>query len=239
MRAYFFRKIYLSLVVFFSLLICYLIIATIWAFANTSVILNELSNKNTISLGLLTQSQIEVILAVEDPNFYNHSGVDIFTHGQGLTTISSSLARDFYLKYQTLEGSAGIFQSLYKSVWNCCKKIDLGRDVMAMVLDFKLSKEQILHYFLSNVYMGKFNNIEVYGLHNAASTYFNKSVQELTQRELIKLVAMMKAPDRYSISSVIKENDASTARWKRIERLINGECSPSGWLDTDYKSCSY
>ena len=228
---HYFLKILLSIFLF---LIVYMLIAGVWAYHVTDDIVEHFETRPLTDLAEYRSSQLAIIIAVEDPTFYDHIGIDAFTPGQGMTTITSSLARDFYLKTTTLDGFQGILQSFYQIIWNCCSKVDLGRDAMAIALQLKINKDKILQYFLSNVYLGRMHEKEVIGFDQAANTYFDKTIPELSLGETIQLVAMFKAPDDYSIHFHKKNNQN---RSLRIHRLINGQCEPSEWFDTLYKSC--
>ena len=54
----------------------------------------------------LSEEQLRILLAVEDPNFFSHSGIDLSTPGAGLTTITQALAKRLYFE-QFQPGLAG------------------------------------------------------------------------------------------------------------------------------------
>ena len=153
---------------------------------------------------------------------------------RSLTTITGSLAREIFLSGKELIGVRGFFQSFYKAVFACCKKIDFGRDVMALVLDKHLSKEQQLQLFISSVYMGQHNRKAVIGLTDAANAYFNKKFSDLSKEEFVTLIAMIKAPNFYHPVNGAKQLES---RVFRINSILAGTCKPSGWFDTEYERC--
>ena len=122
------RALWLPLV-----LAAYLLIGACWAWLNADVLLKPVPAE---SRALLSERQTAILLRVEDPDFFTHSGLSA-AKGQGLATISSALARDLFLYGERLDGMAGALQSLYRGVFDCCKRIDLGRDVMALVVNAK------------------------------------------------------------------------------------------------------
>ena len=210
----------------------YLVVAACWA-SLTVVELLPMSATNSDEL-LLTKQQVEILLKIEDPTFYNHIGVDL-SPGQGLTTITSSLARDIFLSDKKLKGVRGGFQSFYSAVFACCKTFDFGRDVMALVLNNHLSKEKQLQLYISTVYMGQNNGKGVVGLSSAASAYFNKNLSDLSKEEYIILVAMLDAPNYYH---PIKGAEQLKSRVSKIKSILSGGCKPKGWLDTKYDHCN-
>ncbi|MDN4037920.1 transglycosylase domain-containing protein [Massilia sp. YIM B02443] len=212
------------------LLAAYLLTAASWAWLNADALLKQVSAE---SRTLLTERQTAILLRVEDPNFLTHSGLSV-AKGQGLATISSALARDLFLYGERLDGAAGALQSLYRVVFNCCKRIDLGRDVMALVVDAKLSKAQQLALYAGSVYMGTHDGAQVQGLPDAALRYVDKPLAQLNEQEFIGLVAMIKAPNQYHPSKAPVEHARRAAR---IAALVAGQCQPDGWLDTSFDSC--
>lgn len=108
----------------------YLLVAASWAWLNADALLVRVPLE---SRAVLSERQTAILLRVEDPDFFTHPGLSI-APGQGLATISSALARDLFLVGERLDGVAGAMQSLYRGVFDCCKRIDLGRDVMALVV---------------------------------------------------------------------------------------------------------
>lgn len=210
----------------------YLIIVGVWA----SLSVNELLPKSTTSNEQLslTEQQIAILLKIEDPRFYDHVGIDL-SLGQGLTTITSSLARDIFLSGKDLDGVKGGFQSFYRAVFACCKKFDFGRDVMALVLNKHLSKEDQFQLYISTVYIGQSNGKGVIGLSAAANAYFNKNLSDLSQEEFITLVAMLDAPNYFH---PVKGAEQLRSRVSKIKSILSGACKPKGWLDTKYEHCS-
>jgi len=222
-------KVLLGIAVALSI---YLSITAIWASLIVSDVLPEVTKSNKQSL--LTIEQEKILLKIEDPTFYEHAGLDI-SEGQGLTTITSSVARNVFLFGENLSGAAGSFQSLYRGVFKCCKRIDLGRDIMALVLNQNLSKEQQLQLFVSSSYMGGYKGRQIKGFPAAASSYFKKSLSDITEDEFITLVAMLKAPNYFHPTKGAKQ---LKTRVSSIKKILAGTCKPRGWLDTEYKYCA-
>lgn len=221
------RKVVLALLVFMS---AYLCVAAVWAWASFD---DAIAGAPAANRSPLSQRQTAILLRVEDPAFFQHAGLSV-GKGQGFATITSALARDVYLQGEQLDGAKGVLQRFYRSVFYCCKKIDLGRDVMALVLDANLSKDAQLALYTSNVYMGTHGGEQVKGLEAAASRYLGKPLVEATDRQFIGLVAMIKAPNQYH---PVKARAAHALRAARIEALLAGQCQPGGWFDTSFDHC--
>lgn len=225
---------YLTLKMSISIILAllgYLAVVYVWALLSVDYLVQEAPTVK--SSYILSSSQADILLKVEDPTFYEHLGLDL-SDGQGLTTITSCLARDVFLFNKKLKGIKGSFQSFYREVFNCCKKIDLGRDVMALVLNQNLTKEQQLTLYVSNSYMGGSNGKEIIGLPAAANEYFNKTISELTDHEFTVLVAMLKAPNYFHPHKGVNN---LKDRVDKIKKIIAGTCKPDGWFDTKYEHC--
>ncbi len=128
-------------------------------------------------------------VAIEDRRFYDHEGFDprgmaraaavLLEKGgrvtQGASTITQQLARDLYLTQdQTVERKA--------------KEI-----VIAVQLEQKYSKNQLLGMYLSRVNFGA-----AYGLEAASRRYFNKSPAKLSIKEAAMLAGVLKSPTHYN-----------------------------------------
>jgi penicillin-binding protein 1A len=128
-------------------------------------------------------------VAIEDRRFYHHFGfdpvgmvrvvfVDLSRHrfAQGASTITQQLARNLFLSPdQTIRRKV---QELILAVW----------------LETKFSKKEILSLYLNRVYFGA----GAYGIEAAAQRYFNTPASKLTVGEAALLAGLMKGPSRYS-----------------------------------------
>ena len=158
----------------------------------------------------LTPRQLEILLKVEDPHFFEHGGVDFSTPGAGITTITQGLVKHLYFD-QFKPGLAKIKQTL----------------IAAFVLDPLIPKGVQLRRFINTVYLGKGTS----GFEQAAKIYFHKSFAQLTEDEYIAIVAMIIAPETFNIE---KFPDRNKERANRIKRLISGEYKPRGLFDLYY-----
>lgn len=212
----------------------YLLFVCIWTWLVTPQAIKSATKEERIYLSDLPPDAENIILAVEDPSFYNNVGIDLITPGQGLTTISQSLARDLYIT-KPINGVLGIPQNLFRLFWKYLKSIDLGRDVMALVLNTRVEKKMQLELFLSNVYMGNIQNKPVIGLKSAAKIYIKKELKDLSLNEVIYLTAMMKAPNEFNPKTNISRH---TERVRRIQLLIDKKCQPINLFDSSLKGCA-
>jgi membrane carboxypeptidase/penicillin-binding protein len=213
-----------------ALLAAYLLVVAWWAAAALGEALASLpySGANPLS-----PAQTAILLGVEDPTFFEHPGLSL-AKGQGLATVTSAVARDVLLLDGRISGRKGRLQAFYRAVFKCCKRIDLGRDVMALVLNARLQKSSQLALYTNSVYMGTHEGEQVRGLARAATLYLGKPLAETSDAEFIGLVAMIKAPNTYHPQ---RQPQLHGERARRIAAMLAGRCAPSGWFDTDLDTC--
>ena len=212
-------------------ILVYLVIVGCWAWVSFD---DAVGQATVASDAPLTARQVAILTRVEDPAFFDHAGVSL-AKGQGFATISGAVARDLYLDGADFTGAKGMLQAVYRAVFHCCKRIDLGRDVMAVVVNARLSKERQLALYAGRVYMGTWRSQQLKGLPQAAASYLNKPLGATTDEEFIGLAAMIKAPNQFN---PVSHRDAYAVRVARVRALVRGQCRPAGWFDTALEQCS-
>ena len=158
----------------------------------------------------LTMEQLQAILAIEDPLFFQHSGVDLATPGAGLTTITQAVAKWIY--FERFEpGIQKITQTLYAY----------------FALDPFVSKMDQITLFINLVGLGK----GVKGFHQAAIHYYKKTFDKLSSDEFLSLLAMVIAPKNFNLRDFPQRN---RERVKRMKKVISGEYKPKSLMDIYY-----
>ena len=174
----------------------------------------------TVSVKDLPPHVSQAILAVEDRRFYYHFGIDPL-----------GILRAFGVNVANLgfvQGGSTITQQLAKNLF-LSRERTLKRKVqeamLAIWLETKLTKDEILSAYMNRVYLGS----GAYGVDAAARVYFNKPAKELTVRESATIAGLLKAPSRYSPSS----NPSLSAQRTRVVLKAMEE---AGFIDTaEYK----
>jgi len=131
------------------------------------------------------------IIATEDANFYQHSGIDF-------KGIINAVLADLKIMKPTYGGST-IPQQLIRSTFLSLEKTAERKTreiILSLELDRRYSKEQILEWYLNQVPFGR----NAYGVEAASQAYFRKSVSEISLAEAATLAALIKAPSFYSIN---------------------------------------
>jgi len=131
------------------------------------------------------------IIATEDANFYQHSGIDF-------KGIINAVLADLKIMKPTYGGST-IPQQLIRSTFLSLEKTAERKTreiILSLELDQRYSKEQILEWYLNQVPFGR----NAYGVEAASQAYFRKSVSEISLAEAATLAALIKSPSFYSIN---------------------------------------
>src|SRR6187399_461947 len=137
----------------------------------------------------IPQGMKDAMVSVEDRRFYSHVGVDPL----GLARAVFVSLRDD----QSLRATSTITQQLARNVFlNSNRSIDrkLREAVLAMALEWKFSKQQILELYLNKVYFGG----GAYGIDSASRKFFSHSARDLSTAEAAIIAGLVKAPSRYS-----------------------------------------
>jgi hypothetical protein len=171
-----------------------------------------------VALGSIPERRIRMLLAVEDPGFFHHRGIDFGTPGQGMTTLTQSLAKFLY------------FDRFRPGV----AKLELML-VARFALDRAFTKREQLEVFINYARFGASRGRPVIGFDDAARTFYGRAFQDLTDREYLTLVAMLMAPGRLDPA---RHPEANAERTNRIEALLAGRCRPRGLRDVEYQDCA-
>lgn len=137
----------------------------------------------------------QALMAIEDRRFYSHFGIDIiglmraaYTNYraervvQGGSTITQQLAKNFLM-------TQGLYSPHDRSL-----RRKIQEAIMAVWLEWRFTKDQIMTIYLNRVYFGA----GTYGVDAAAHKYFKKSARQLTVYESAIIAGLLKAPSRYS-----------------------------------------
>jgi penicillin-binding protein 1A len=133
----------------------------------------------------------KAFIAIEDRRFYSHRGVDPLG-------IMRALAADV-LRRGASQGGSTITQQLAKNLFLTQERTITRKAqeaVLALWLEHKFSKPQILELYLNRVYFGA----GAYGVEGAAQRYFAKSARHLTLAEAAMLAGLVQSPSRLAPS---------------------------------------
>ena len=134
---------------------------------------------------------VKAIVSIEDHRFFDHRGVDtIRIMGAALRNLQGKGG---------LQGASTLTQQLIKLTYFSTSTADqtLSRKAqeawLAVQLEQKTTKQEILTYYVNKVYMSNGN----YGMQTAAQNYYGKDLRELSLPQLALLAGMPQAPNQY------------------------------------------
>ena len=133
------------------------------------------------------------VVASEDRRFFHHWGLDLL--GITRATVRNARAR------AVVEGGSTISQQLVKNLFLSHERSVLRKlheAVLALLVEIRYSKEQILEFYLNQIYLGQRGSWSLCGVEEAALYYFNKHVNELSLGEGALLAGVIPAPNRFS-----------------------------------------
>ncbi len=172
-------------------------------------------NREYVTYDELPPKAIEALLAIEDTQFFEHYGVNP-------DAIFRAIIKDIEAG-RFVEGASTITQQLVKNmVLSRQKKLErkIQEVLIALLLETKLSKEEILERYFNQVYFGH----GYYGIKTAALGYFHKPLSNLSLKEIAMLVGLPRAPSFYDPT---KNYDQAI---KRADRVLS-RMHELGWID--------
>lgn len=144
---------------------------------------------DAIPLSDIPPQMIKAVLATEDARFFDHFGVDVI--GTFRAIIQNARANN------VVQGGSSLTQQVAKNLFLSPERT-IRRKVheafLALWLEARLSKQEILKLYLDRSYLGGGN----YGIEAASQFYFGKSVRDITLPEAAMLAGLFKAPTKYA-----------------------------------------
>ena len=173
-----------------------------------------------VPLERLPPHVVQAVLAIEDRRFYAHPGVDLIrTAGAVVTNVRGD--RPY------LVGGSTLTQQLVKNSFLTPEKSytrKLREQVMAVVMERRLTKDQILELYLNDVYLGQRGSFAVHGMAEGARLFFGKDVTNITLPEAATLAGIIQSPAVYSPTR-------NPARARERRNVVLGTMVEAGYLD--------
>ncbi|WP_353206993.1 PBP1A family penicillin-binding protein [Sphingorhabdus sp.] len=142
-----------------------------------------------LTINQLPSEMKDAMVAVEDRRYYMHPGVDPI----GIT-------RSFYARAvqgRWTQGGSTITQQLARNIYLNSNK-EFGRKIreiiLALAMETKFSKDQILELYLNKVYFGG----GAYGIDAASRKFFDHGAENISLAEAAIIAGLVKAPSRYA-----------------------------------------
>lgn len=142
-----------------------------------------------VALDRLPRHLVDAVIAIEDRRFFSHWGID-----------PAGLARAMLANLRagrTSQGGSTLTQQLAKNLFLSTERTfsrKLDEAILALWLEIRLSKREILELYLNRVYFGGGS----YGVEAAAQRFFGKSARNVNVAEAAVIAGLLKAPSKYS-----------------------------------------
>lgn len=153
--------------------------------------------RKVITFADLPPHLIKAITVTEDRAFFEHYGVNI-----------RGIARAAWRRYDGNEdsplanqGGSSITQQLVKNLLltNAPTLERKAKEAfMSVILETRLSKEEIFTLYANQIYLGQQNGVSIYGVGEASSVYFGKDVSQVTLDEAAFIAGIIRSPNRYN-----------------------------------------
>jgi len=172
---------------------------------------------NHVNYYEIPRDLINAVVATEDRKFFEHFGVDV--SGILRATVANLKAG------RTVQGGSTITQQLAKIMFLTSEKKltrKLKEAFLALEIERKYSKQQIITTYLNRVYMGS----GLFGISAAAKYYFAKNIQDLNLYESALLAGLLKSPSRFS-----PNNNKNLSGSRAYQILLN--MHEAGFINSD------
>lgn len=179
----------------------------------SSVTGRERAKRKVVGFNDLPPQLVQAITVTEDRSFFEHYGVNI-----------RGILRAFVRRYEAdpnspiaRQGGSSITQQLVKNLLLSPERTwrrKIAEAYMSVILETRLSKQQIFALYCNQVYLGQQAGFSINGFGEAAGAYFNKDVTNLTLGESALLAGLIRSPNRYN-----PYHDLQTATARRNQVL--------------------
>lgn len=159
--------------------------------------------RRRVALDAIPERVQQAVLSIEDRRFYYHPGIDpIRIVGAAITnltgsrgylvgasTITQQLARNFFLTDEMAEEQQTRQRSFRRKILE---------QFMALILETKATKDEILELYLNDVYLGHRGSFALHGVAEASRMYFGKDVTNLSLAEAALIAGVIQSPYNHS-----------------------------------------
>ena len=173
----------------------------------------DLLERRPTPLAEISPLAVRAVLAAEDASFFEHPGISF-----------TGILRAFWVNLRgsgVRQGGSTVTQQLAKNLYLTSERTmsrKLREAMLAMMLEWRYSKEQILEAYLNQIFWGRSGSANLIGLGAASAAYCGKEPRDLDLAESALLAGMIRAPASYN-----PVHDAEAARDRRrfiLDRLV-------------------
>jgi penicillin-binding protein 1B len=153
----------------------------------------DLFERRPVTVDDVSEDLIAAVVAVEDANFFRHSG---FSFSGTIRALWVNLRGG-----EVRQGGSTLTQQLVKNLYLTHERtLDRkGRELLlALMLELRYSKQEILEAYLNEIYLGRSGGVNLMGMGAASRAFFGKDAAQLDLSEAATLAGIIRAPGPYS-----------------------------------------
>jgi penicillin-binding protein 1B len=176
--------------------------------------------RRVVTYGEIPKVLINAVLAAEDRRFFSHGGIDPIR-------ILKALIVDVR-EGEAAQGASTLTQQFVKNYFLTPERTwrrKFADAYMAVLLEKRLSKAQIFELYSNEVYLGQVGSFSIVGFGEAADTFFDKRLKDLTLGEAATLAGIITAPNR---NTPLRYPERATMR----RNLVLDEMAEDGMITT-------
>jgi penicillin-binding protein 1B len=153
------------------------------------LVASEQEDRELLQLSQVPKPILQSLLLVEDRDFYQHHGVSLWSIMRAAWTNA--------VAGRTVQGGSTLTQQLAKNMYTNQQRTlwrKINEALIALVLDYRYSKDEILEAYLNEIFTGQFKDNPVHGMALGSRFYFGKPLAELRPHEYALLIGVIKGP---------------------------------------------
>ncbi|HEU4925423.1 MAG TPA: PBP1A family penicillin-binding protein [Vicinamibacterales bacterium] len=160
----------------------------------TALVADAREKRRDVPLQVIPRPMVEAVLAIEDRRFYDHPGIDPIG-------IAGAVFRNVFGTKAYLASGSTITQQLVKNTFLTPEKTPKRKMTewfMSVVLETRLSKDQILQLYLNDVSLGQRGSFAIHGVAEASRLFFAKDIANVNAVEAATIAGVIQSPSRLS-----------------------------------------
>lgn len=161
-------------------------------YSRDNKLIAEFGNQRSrpVTLSEIPEKLRQAFIAIEDSRYYEHAGIDIVGVFRAIKSVASTGSASQGASTITMQLARNAFLDNDKTIQRKLREV-----LLALRIEQKLSKKEILELYLNKIYLGN----RAYGIAAAAETYYGKDrLADLTLAQMAMLAGLPKAPSRYN-----------------------------------------
>jgi penicillin-binding protein 1B len=160
----------------------------------TALVADAREKRRDVPLQVIPKPMVEAVLAIEDRRFYDHPGIDPIG-------IAGAVFRNVFGNKAYLASGSTITQQLVKNTFLTPEKTPKRKMTewfMSVVLETRLTKDQILQLYLNDVSLGQRGSFAIHGVAEASRLFFAKDIANVNAVEAATIAGVIQSPSRLS-----------------------------------------